>query len=397
MSIGDLNRVKTNTQSLQALGQFNKTNAELGMRQLRLATGSRLNRAEDDSAGYSIAKKLESRTRGQAQAMANVGDAKSMLSLAEGSLGSTMDILQTMKEKAVQAANDTLGDSERAAIQNQLDALRSEIDDIIGDSEFNGKSLFSADAATSFTFQVGAEQGDSFQVDIASVSADALLGEVTPNITPATETVDTSGTTEADWAGGAISVDPYTGANDTTYYLRYHNDGLSDHFDFSTTGDFDAPYDIIDISGYSAGDDITYTDSNGGTITFQLDAVPDSSLDSQGFTIAATAAVEDGTTGGLDVSTNAGAGAAIATIDAAIQTLSDQLGSIGDSQNRLSFKQDNLQTSMENNESARSRIEDADFAKEQMEIVKLQILQQTGLATLAQSNSASQSVLSLIG
>ena len=386
MSIGDLNRVKTNTQSLQALGQFNKTNAELGMRQLRLATGSRLNRAEDDSAGYSIAKKLESRTRGQAQAMANVGDAKSMLSLAEGSLGSTMDILQTMKEKAVQAANDTLGDSERAAIQNQLDALRSEIDDIIGDSEFNGKSLFSADAATSFTFQVGAEQGDSFQVDIASVSADALLGEeVTAGAAGAASNLNGI-------AAGELTNVTFGGTADTSYSFQ-----------------------VVDADGTNSKLQVDKNDGNGfvdvgnvGTTGGALAADASFTVDDFSFDIASGYTVTNGesfdldgtaeaTTGGLDVSTNAGAGAAIATIDAAIQTLSDQLGSIGDSQNRLSFKQDNLQTSMENNESARSRIEDADFAKEQMEIVKLQILQQTGLATLAQSNSASQSVLSLIG
>ncbi|MDT0633322.1 flagellin, partial [Rubrivirga sp. F394] len=68
MSIGDLSRINTNVQSMKALGQLNKTNSELGIRQLRLATGSRLNRAEDDSAGYSIANKLKAKTRGQAQA-----------------------------------------------------------------------------------------------------------------------------------------------------------------------------------------------------------------------------------------------------------------------------------------------------------------------------------------
>jgi len=379
MSIGDLNRVKTNVQSLQALGQFNKTNAELGMRQLRLATGSRLNRAEDDSAGYSIAKKLESRARGQAQAMANVGDAKSMLSLAEGSLGSTMDILQTMKEKAVQAANDSLGDSERTAIQNQLDALRSEIDDIITDSEFNGKALFDADAATSFNFQVGAEQGDTFQVDIAAVSANSLLGEVTGAGTY-TPTAD-----QGTLSGVAVTASAATAElADTTFTIDTSSAG-SEVLNYTDAG---GNAQTVDISGYTSGSDLT---AEG--VTFSFDGDLADLTNGQSFSLSS---IED-QTGGLDVSTNAGAGTAIATIDSAIQTLSDQLGSIGDSQSRLSFKQDNLQTSMENNEAARSRIEDADFAKEQMEIVKLQILQQTGLATLAQSNSASQSVLSLIG
>ena len=72
MSFGDLTRINTNLQSLQSLQALQNTNAELGMRQMRLATGSRINRAEDDSAGYSIAAKLQARVRGQAQALANV-------------------------------------------------------------------------------------------------------------------------------------------------------------------------------------------------------------------------------------------------------------------------------------------------------------------------------------
>src|SRR5690606_25103125 len=144
MGLGDLTRINTNLQAMSSLKTLQKTNNELGMRQLRLATGSRLNQAEDDSAGYTISKKLEARVRGQAQALSNIGDAKSLLSVAEGSLNSIMDILHTMKEKTVQAASDTMGTAERTAIQNQLTALSDEIGDIIGDTTFNGTSLFSS-------------------------------------------------------------------------------------------------------------------------------------------------------------------------------------------------------------------------------------------------------------
>ena len=84
-------------------------------------------------------------------------------------------------------------------------------------------------------------------------------------------------------------------------------------------------------------------------------------------------------------------------MDAAIQSVADVVAGIGDSQKRLTYKEQNLAISQNNYEAARSRIADADFAKEQMEIVKLQILQQTGTASLAQANSAPQAVLSLIG
>jgi flagellin len=276
MSFGDMTRINTNLQSLSALNALQKTNSQLGMRQLRLATGSRLNRAEDDSAGYTIAKKLEARVRGQAAALANIGDAKSMLTVAEGSLNTIMDILHNMKEKAVQAANDTLGTSERTAIQNELNALSAEVGEILSGSTFNGTSLFSS-TGTSFTYQVNAESGNTFVASIATIGV------------------------------AALSV----------------------------------------------------------------------------------------TTTNLAVGSNASAAAAITNIDAGINAVAERLSSIGDSQKRLSFKQDNLMTSMNNYEAARSRIADADFAKEQMEIVKLQILQQTGTASLAQANAAPQSVLSL--
>ena len=275
-AFGDLSRINTNLQSMQALRTLQNNNNELGMRQLRLSTGSRINRAEDDSAGYSIASKIGAKVRGQAQALSNVGDAKSLLTIAEGSLSTVMEILQTMKEKTVQAANDTMSSTERTAIDNQLTALSAEVTDILGDTKFNNTSLFTS---TAFSFQVGAESGDSFSVTVGTLSV----------------------------AGMSIA------------------------------------------------------------------------------------------SGDIDVSTAALATSLLSSIDTAITTISNKMGSIGDSQKRLTFKQDALGIAMTNNEAARSRIADADFAKEQMEIVKLQILQQTGTAAVAQANAAPQGILQLLG
>ena len=279
MSFGDFSRINTNVQALGSLRALQNTNNQLGMRQLRLATGSRLNRAEDDTAGYGIAKKLQAKVRGQAQALANIGDAKSMLTVAEGSLNTIMDILQNMKEKTIQAANDTMGSNERTAIKSELDALAAEIDDIVADAEFNGNSLFSTSAQTSFTYQVNAESGDTFVATIATISASVL------NVSAS----------------------------------------------------------VIDVASATS------------------------------------------------------AGTTLTNVDAAIQSVADMVATVGDSQKRLTYKEQNLSVSMTNYEAARSRIADADFAREQMEIVKLQILQQTGTASLAQANAAPQAVLSLIG
>ncbi len=275
MSFGDLTRINTNLQALRANNSLQMTNQRLGDAQLRLATGSRINSAADDSAGFALASQLEARVRGQSQAQANIGDAQSMLTVAEGGANTIMDIVQSLKEKAVQANNDSLGDEEVQLIQNQIEALRGEIDDIAAGTDFNGVNLLDG-SIDGLTFQVDADSGDTF-------------------------------TTTA----------------------------LDDNFDSATLG-----IDAIDVT-----DD---------------------------------------------------AGAALDAVDSAIDTLAASLGGIGDAQNSLEFRLQNLTTATDNNEAARSRIMDADFAKEQMEVVKQQILQQTGTAALAQANAAPQSVLSLL-
>jgi flagellin len=274
MALGDLTRINTNLQALESLRTLQNTNELLGVRQMRLATGNRLNRAEDDSASYTISKKLEARVRGQAQALTNVGDAKSMLTVAEGSLSTVMDILQTMKEKTVQAGNDTLGSTERSEIESVLKALSDEVTDILDDTSFNSSALFTSGT---LSFQVNADAGDTIAVTNGTMSVGAL--------------------------------------------------GLA--------------------------------------------------------------------TSSIDVSSASASSTLLNTIGSAIDTIAGKLGDIGDSQKRLTFKQDMISISMNNNEAARSRIADADFAKEQMEIVKMQILQQTGISSLAQANAAPQSVLSL--
>ena len=363
MSFGDLSRINTNVQALQANNYLQRTNQNIGQRQLRLATGSQINRAEDDSAGYSISKKLEARVRGQSQALANVGDAKSMLTVSEGALNTVMDILQTMKEKTVQAANDTMGDQERTAIQNQLNALRQEIDDVLEGTTFNGTALFGGEGS-SFQFQVGAESGDRFEVDIAGLASDNLIGSF-----------ESAGLLDGASLSGdaAVSDVAYDGANGGVFSFTVIDDEGTDRLSYTFNGN-------------------TYTEDIGAT--FEANGLSFSVADHDDLEVGDTFQIS---TGGLIVDSHDTASAAIATVDEAINTVSEQLANIGDSQKRLSFKQDNLQVSMTNYEAARSRINDADFAKEQMELIKLQILQQTGTAALAQANSAPQSILSLMG
>jgi flagellin len=377
MGLGDFSRISTNTQAARALHSLSKTNNELGMRQYRLATGSRLNAAEDDSAAYSIAKKLESKVRGQAQALANIGDSKSMLTVAEGGLSGVMDILQTMKEKAVQAANDTLDTTERTAIGNQMTELLNEVDDIFNKTTFNGKNLFDAAAASTFDLQVGDTDDDTFQVSIDQISSADL------NLTGASVTADL--TLDNTWDTTTFGVPTI----DTTNYT-----GGSQEVTF-TVDSVDSANGAVTLR-YGSGVNDTITVADAATFSYEGADLTLDTGDSSNLTAGTKFSVKFEKQG-LDVSDSTNARTTIETIDDAINTVASQMSKLGDYQKRLSFKQENLTTSMSNYESARSRIADADFAKEQMQIVKLQILQQTGTASLAQANSSGQSVLSLMG
>jgi len=275
-SFGDLSRIGGNIQALQALHSLNKVNSELGIRQLRLATGKRINTAEDDAAGFVIGRTLQARSKGLAVALNNIGDAKSMLSVAEGGLSNILEILETMKEKATQAANDTLGSSERTAIESELDALASEIDDIVSETTFNGTALLDS---TSLTIQAGEATTDTLSVTVTSSN---------------------------------------------------HN--------------------------------------------------------------ASTLSVADAD---LDVSSAANASSALSSINSALSTVKTSIANIGAVQARLTTKENTISNAITNTEAARSRIMDADFAKEQLEALKLQIMQQTATSSLAQANAAPQIVLSL--
>lgn len=272
-SFGSLNRVNTNLQSMEARFSLNKINRDLADNQIKLATGLRINRAEDDAAGFSIASKLSSRIGGLEQALRNVGDAKSVLDIAESSMNNVMDILIEMKAKAVQGANGILGTDERGYIQAQIDDLAAEIDNIASQTTFQGTSLLSG---TSMVFQVGEASNATLSVSIATVS------------------------------GGVLGVDGLAG---------------------SATTDF---RDFIDV------------------------------------------------------------------VDSAITTLSGVFNEMGIVQNSLSIREETLSQQITSNSSARGSIMDTDFAQAQSESIRLQILQQTATAALAQANMGPQAVLNFI-
>ena len=167
MAFGDINRVNTNLQSLSAQYSLNKINQELANNQMQLSTGLRINKAQDDAAGFSIASKIRGKLAGMNQASRNIGDAKSMMNIAESGLNSIMDSLIQMKSKATEGASGTLGATERGYVQKQIEALGNEINTVAGNTKYNGSSLLSnSGSAISKTFQVGDGSSDTYSVSI---------------------------------------------------------------------------------------------------------------------------------------------------------------------------------------------------------------------------------------
>jgi len=166
MANADLSRINTNISALNALNALRDVNAKLALHQLRLATGRRINSAGDDPAGMTFAKKLDSRARGLSVARDNVGDVQNLLAVAEGGINNISEILITMKEKVVQAANDTLGSSERTAVESQLDDLAAEIDQIVSSTTWGGVVLLNG-TYTNKQYQVGEQAGDTLSFSIS--------------------------------------------------------------------------------------------------------------------------------------------------------------------------------------------------------------------------------------
>ncbi|MEF3331058.1 MULTISPECIES: flagellin N-terminal helical domain-containing protein [Oceanobacillus] len=138
----------------------------------KLSSGLQINRAGDDAAGLAISEKMRGQIRGLEQASVNAQDGISLIQTAEGALNETHDILQRVRELAVKSSNDTNTDEDRAEIQKEVTALLDEVDRIAGQTEFNTQNLLGGELEV--TFHIGANEGQSIQVAIDAMDAEAL-------------------------------------------------------------------------------------------------------------------------------------------------------------------------------------------------------------------------------
>ncbi|RAK08591.1 flagellin [Halanaerobium saccharolyticum] len=375
--------INTNVAALNSYNQLSQTNNNMQKSLERLSSGSRINRAADDAAGLAISEKMNSQTRGLAQAQRNAQDGISMIQTAEGALKETHSILQRMRELSVQSANDTNTGDDRAEIQKEIDQLSEEITRIGETTEFNTKALL--DGEFSGTFQIGANEGQNMEVSVNDMRANELgVSDKSTQTTSATIAFEDSGSYDVEKLDTAVATGTINGAN----YVMKDADG--DVVASSTNG---SSYTALEAS--TSLSDLESGSGTASTINFDF-----------GSEIAGTVSVDVEGTGsdteyiaetGLNVSTQEKADAAITTLDEAIKTVSAERSKLGAVQNRLDHTINNLSASEENLTAANSRIKDVDMAKEMMNMSKQQILSQAGTAMLAQANQMPQGVLQLLG
>jgi len=328
--------IRTNVASLDAQSNLNKATNDVQNSMRKLASGYRITRGADDSAGLAISEKLRSQVTGTNQAIKNSQDGISMLQTAEGGLSEITNVVQRMRELGVQAGNGTLSASDHAAISKELVQLKSEVGSIAGRTTFNGHTLINGatgSGTTSYiTLQVGSnvDGGDGGTVP----AKDQLV----------------------------VTVNDYSMTSGSAGQLSALAGAISNYAAVAT--DYAASADKIasgqkyvrSFQEYAAG-------ANLGTV-------------------ASTASTYKTIIGAADL---------------ALDRLNLERAEIGSKQNRLEHNIAVQQNQSDNLASAQSRIQDVDVAAESAKMAKANILQSAAVSILSQANQAPQLAQKLLG
>ena len=396
--------INTNSVSINAQRNLGLSGNSLATSMQRLSSGLRVNSAKDDAAGLAIAERMNTQVKGLAVASRNANDGISLAQTAEGALGKVGDMLQRMRELAVQSGNATNSKTDRKALQAELKQLRDEVDRVAKTTSFNGQKVLDG-SFTGGVFQVGANSGDNITVGAlantkvdklgksmygttgvtslgaTNVSGAAVTGTITITVKGANNTTGISSTLAADSnrteeeALGQILAEINVKSADTGVTAFLEKDGSKYTISYRSTSD---------TAGTTAAAAITVAGAS--TVLNGALTVGTSSI-----TPAAAVGIDK-----VDIGTQAGAWEALQRIDNAIDKVNSARGELGAIQTRFEKTVENIDIQNENLTAARGRVVDADFAQETANLSRTQILQQAGTAMVAQANQLPQQVLSLL-
>jgi len=373
--------INTNLASLDTQRNLDASQASLSTSIQRLSSGLRVNSAKDDAAGLAIAERMNSQVRGLTVAARNANDGVSLAQTAEGALGQVGDMIQRMRELAVQSSNATNSATDRAALQQEVGQLKSEIDRVAQTTNFNGTKLLDG-SFSSANFQVGANAGDSISVNNITNAQLSGMGVVNQATTQnSTAISDLTAVAAGTLTINGTDIGPLPAAGTTQQRQADLVDAINR---VSTTTGVGAFYD-------STNNKIVLSSASNITIAGSGNAAQ------VGFAAADSAnAAASGNMTTLDVSSYAGAQLAIQQCDAALSQVNGARANLGALQSRFESAVSNIQIASENTTAARSRIMDTDYAAETANLSRAQILQQAGNAMLAQANQLPQQVLTLL-
>jgi flagellin len=392
--------INTNVMSLNAQRNLNTSSASLSTSIQRLSSGLRINSAKDDAAGLAISERFTTQIRGLDVAVRNANDGISLAQTAEGAMVEVSNNLQRIRELAVQASNATNSDSDRKALQAEVDQLVSEIDRVARQTNFNGTALLDGSFSGAL-FQIGADAGQTIAVNnIANARKDALGGA---KFDSATFTMPAGGTTVSGMTitgsdGKAVTIDTVTVPEGADNTATQKNMAAALALAINEKMDQSGVYAEVD----TAGTGLKLSSIRDNT-TNEIEVTAGAWKDAADADITLAAADEPVVTSGtdtfvasLDVSSFVGSQQVLSVVDNALTEVNSSRADMGAIQNRFSSTIANLSATSENLSASRSRIRDTDYAKETAELTRTQILQQAGTAMLAQANTSPQSVMTLL-
>ena len=395
--------VQHNLQAANTNRQLGITTSAQAKSTEKLSSGYKINRAADDAAGLSISEKMRSQIRGLDKASSNAQDGISLIQTAEGALNEAHSILQRMNELAVQGANDTNQSIDRDAINDELEALTTELDRISQTTQFNKQNLLDGTFSDK-KLQVGANTDQKIEVSIDNMNATSLgltnisFSDVQTGTAP--KSMKYQGTCIAYTAGK-------TKASNQAILKKSVWKAISD---MKTSGAYAAQYDATTGSVYYIGKD----KASGADTRFEKASSALKATNCWNQKVASTEIMGDNFKNYVQVSATKGttsttiqvgrpsvadyqtANATLSAVQTAINKVSTQRSALGALQNRLEHTVANLDNVSENTSSAESRIRDTDMASEMVNYSKNNILAQAGQSMLAQANQSTQGVLSLL-
>ncbi|MGR2995714.1 flagellin [Vibrio vulnificus] len=372
--------VNTNVSAMTAQRYLNQAAEGQQKSMERLSSGYKINSAKDDAAGLQISNRLNSQSRGLDMAVKNANDGISIAQTAEGAMTETTNILQRMRDLALQSSNGSNSRSERVAIQEEVSALNQELNRIAETTSFGGNKLLNGTYGSQ-SFQIGADSGEAVMLSMGNLRSDTdAMGGLSYK---SEEGVG------ADWRV----------SDNTDFTMSYVNKQGEEK---EITVNAKAGDDLEELATYINGqnNDVKASVGEGGKLQlFASNQRVEGEVEFGGG-LASELNIGDATktnVSNIDVTTVAGSQEAVSIIDGALKSVDSERASLGAFQNRFNHAISNLSNINENVNASSSRIKDTDYAKETTQMTKTQILQQASTSILAQAKQSPSAALSLLG